>query len=203
MYHGHGAGSDNRDDKLAQFCHLVDEEVRRRIDDPLAPLVLAGVDSLTAVQATVCRHQNLIEDTITGNPEHFTAEQLRDKAWRLVEPHFTRALDRAVRRYRELSARNLTSTDLEEATFAAREGRVEVLFVDSKAHRWGQVDARNRQVQTHGELRAGDDDLLDLAAREVFLHGGSVHALPPAAMPTASPIAAIFRYGMREPTALG
>lgn len=49
-------------------------------------------------------------------------------------------------------------------------------------------------VHVHKEARFNDDDLLDVAATQTLLHGGSVYAVDRAQMPDEGLLAAVFRY---------
>jgi hypothetical protein len=50
------------------------------------------------------------------------------------------------------------------------------------------------EVQLHQDAKPGDQDLLDSAAVQTLLNGGSVYAVQPERMPVEAPLAALFRY---------
>jgi hypothetical protein len=77
---------------------------------------------------------------------------------------------------------------------AAREGRVEALFVARDAAVWGVHDLDSGAVEVHEERMPGDDDLLELAAVEALLHQGTVYSVAAGQMPTSGCAAAIMRY---------
>jgi hypothetical protein len=76
---------------------------------------------------------------------------------------------------------------------AAADGRVDTLFVREGAHVRGSFDAETHSVQL-GDGREDATDLLDRAATDVFLRGGTVYRLAPARMPVPTEAAAILRY---------
>ena len=86
------------------------------------------------------------------------------------------------------------SDDLGKIVPAAHGGRVETLFVAIGVQRWGMFDPQLSMVRLHEEAKPGDEDLLDFAAVQTFLNGGTTYALEPGNMPGYSSIAAIFRY---------
>jgi hypothetical protein len=86
------------------------------------------------------------------------------------------------------------SRELREIIPAAYGGRVDTLFVDVNAQRWGSFDLQTNQVLLHETRQAKDEDLLDFAATQSILNRGIVYAFQPEEMPEDSPIAAIFRY---------
>jgi len=73
-------------------------------------------------------------------------------------------------------------------------GTVETLFVPVGEQVWGIFDPTANAVQIHAQPRAGDEDLLDLAALHTLTNGGTVYAVEPGSVPEDQSIAAIFRY---------
>ena len=59
---------------------------------------------------------------------------------------------------------------------------------------WGIFDPVSNIVHVHKEARFNDDDLLDVAATQTLLHGGTVYAVDRAQMPDEGLLAAVFRY---------
>ena len=77
---------------------------------------------------------------------------------------------------------------------AAYHGRVECLFVAVGRQQWGDYDPGTDQVSIHPEPQPGDFDVLDLAATQTLLQGGTVYAVEPAEVPDTALLAATFRY---------
>jgi hypothetical protein len=77
---------------------------------------------------------------------------------------------------------------------ASRDGRVATLFVAADGQRWGTYDESRRRVELHERPTNGAEDLLDRAALETLLHGGTVFSLAPEEMPGEAEIAAVLRY---------
>ena len=50
------------------------------------------------------------------------------------------------------------------------------------------------KISMHEAAELGDEDLLDLAARQTFLHGGSVYAMEREKMPEKRLPTAIYQY---------
>ncbi len=87
-----------------------------------------------------------------------------------------------------------TSKDLEDIVRGAYHGRVEVLFVALGVQRWGFFDSATDSVRLHDTAEPGDEDLLDFAAIQTLLNGGSVYAVEPENVPDDRRVAAILRY---------
>ncbi len=193
VFHGHGGGSDDLRPRIAEYFRRVDSEVRLRLTDDNAPLVLAGVGSLMPIYRETNTYGNLLQEVVEGNPESLTGAQLRERALPLVEPQFDQSRREDDRRYCELAGTGRTSNDLQEILIAAHDGRVEVFFVAVDRQIWGAFDDQTRTVTVHETAHKGDRDLLDLCAVLTVGNRGSVHVAPEAT-PDTGPLAAVFRY---------
>ena len=69
-----------------------------------------------------------------------------------------------------------------------------MLFVAIGVQRWGSFDPDTDAVHWHDKAEPGDEDLLDFAAIQTFLNGGTVYAVEPENVPDDRHLAAIFRY---------
>lgn len=194
----HGQGSPDRDDikqDLLQFFHQIDAGLHEYLRNKKAPLVLAGVEYLMPIYREANSYQHLVtEANIAGNQEIMPPEELHAEAWKIVEPIFLQEQQGAIEHYNELSATQKTSTDLKEAISAAYYGRVDRLFVALGVQQWGSFDPQTNTVYLHPDAEAGDEDLLDAAAIQTLLNGGTVYAVEPEKIPENAPLAAVFRY---------
>ncbi len=193
-FHGHGIGVDDSKEEIGRFLRLVDDGVTARIGDACAPMVVAAVDYVTAIYRSISRYPNIVEEGIQGNPDGLDGARLQARAWRIVKPVFQASRDRAAARCRKRLGTGLAGQNLEEVVLAALDGRVESLFVAVGSHCWGRIDEAARRVETHGRHLTGDEDLLDAAAIQCYLHEGTVYAVEPSAVPGGGTIAAVYRY---------
>ena len=193
IFHGQDFSDDTKD-KILRWFRLIDRKVNDLLADGRSPLVLAGVDYLFPLYRDVNTYARLLDQGVAGNPEGLKPEELQQRAWRLVGPVFKEARGEAAARYRQLAGTGQTTTDVKEAVLAARHGRVEVLFTAIGLQVWGHFDPAQDQLQVHQSPEPGDEDLLDLAAIETLIKGGTVYAVAPDEVREFSPLAAIFRY---------
>ncbi len=191
----HGQESANRvKDDLRRYFLQVDAGVRELLGEEGPPLLLAGVDYVLPIYAEVSKYANLMGQGITGNPEQLRAEELQERAWPIMEPHFQKAQETAAAKYREMLSKGLASHDIKEIIAAAEQGRVDSLFVAMGVEVWGSVSPETGKIQVHQELQTGDEDLLDLAALHTLFNSGVVFVVPPEKVPDEEPLAAVFRY---------
>lgn len=196
IFHGHGTREDNIKAEIVQYFNLADKALLKYMDRD-APVVLAGVEYLLPRYKYTTEHPKVLEEGLTGNADGISAEELRDAAWEIVEPYFLEDRRRAVARYGDLSGSGRSSSSYHEILPAAHDGRIDTLFVARGVRLWGAYDVQKREVRLEEDQtiqRNHSEDLLDLAAVQTFLNGGTVYAVPQQEVPDGQAMAAIFRY---------
>jgi len=194
VFHGQGAGADAKKTDLLRFFRRIDRELHKVLAGEDAPLVLASVDYYRPLFEEASGYPHLARSVISGNPDELDEDGLRRKAWKIAGPLLARRRAEAIASYKAHKARGRASTALSEVVPAAHHGRVATLFVAVGVQRWGLYDPKTDRVSVAVKADASNLDLLDLAAAETYLTGGTVYALPRKAMPVDAPIAAVFRY---------
>ncbi|TFH64691.1 MAG: hypothetical protein E4G91_05005 [Candidatus Zixiibacteriota bacterium] len=193
-----GTGSVETDTKkfLQKYFRAVDKSVRKALGVEKFPLILATVDYLVPHYRAVNTYPNMLEASVSGNPDNLTVEELHKKSLGVVRPVFSSTLEAARNKYKELT--NVSSKqackELKAILGASFYGRVDILFAAVGARVWGTYDPQANTIAISQKPRLGYVDLLDLAAAYTLINGGTVHALDPRKMPDRSPIAAIYRY---------
>lgn len=191
IFHGHGVGADVEKERLARFCRAVDRGLAEILREERAPLVLAGVEYVTAVFRDVSRYRGLTPAAIVGNPEEVPDGELHTRAWEIVQPRFKAGLHADIERFRDLRGTGRTSDDLADVLAAAQAGRVAVLFAARDREVWGTLT--DGEPQIHERQRPGAEDLVDAAVVAGLRTGARIHVLEDGALPSM-PVAAIFRY---------
>jgi hypothetical protein len=181
-------------DALLRYCQQVDTSLRAFLRNEQAPLVLAGVEYLLPIYQRANTYPYLLQEGITGNPEGLRPEEIQERAWAIVQPHFRQAQEGAAAQYRHLLGTGRAISELPAIVIAAYEGRIDTLFVAVGVQRWGRFDSESRAVEVHQEALTGDEDLLDVAAMYTLLRRGTVHAVTLEELPDQTPAAAILRY---------
>lgn len=199
IFHGHGTGEDDLKAEILKYFQIVDDGFAHlEIDiDREAPFVLAGVEYLLPRYREASKLHHILDEGLTGNADGLSAEELRDKAWEIVEPFFLEDRKKAVERFGDLQGSGRTGTELAEILPAAHDGRVDTLFTARGVRVWGSYDpeARVARFQEDQEQQAnGSEDLLDRAAVETFLRGGTVFAVEQQEVPEGRAVAAIYRW---------
>ncbi len=199
VFHGHGGASDEalQKKRAREFCEAVHRGVMRRLNGRNVPLVLAAADPIIGIYRNINKYPNLVDEVVHGNPDRVGAEALRDRAAEVLRPVFREGLERDAERYHravEVAEGDRASADLETIITAARDGRVDTLWVATDENVWGRVDTEARRIRRHDRRRAGDEDLLNTASVLALRSGAAVHAMPRGQLPEAGPVAATFRF---------
>ena len=195
VFHGHGAGGEVDKALLDRWVRAVDDGVAQFLNGQDAPLVLAGVGYEQAMFRSATRYRHVLGAGIEGNPEQLSAEHLHARAWEIVEPVMAEARKLAAERFQEAAGRGSgAACEVEHVAAEAITSRVEILFVPVGVQIWGAVDPRTGDVTVHDAWEPGDEDLLDRAAVETMLAGGTVYTVAAQDVPGPGPAAALLRY---------
>ncbi len=172
--HGQGTEADYDKASLERYFRAVDDPLVAHLGKQGGPLVLASVGYYLPIYRSVSRYPMVWGQAVEGNPEHRSAQDLHDEAWKLVADHFQQDHVDALARYREAAGTGRTLTGADQVLAAAREGRVDAMLVDARATTSG-------------------DDVLDLAVLETIRRSGRVVPVDEAAeLPDTA--VAILRY---------
>lgn len=196
IFHGHAISqASEHKTNLLRFFQMIDDGLTDLLGDDVAPLVLAGVDYLLPIYRQANTYEHLVEEeAITGNPEMMSAKELHGLAWEIVEPLFAADEANAADAFKQVQGNGQASSDLADIVTAAHFGRVDTLFTVENVQRWGRFYSDTGAVHIHPEQTPGDVDLLNDAAVQTFLNGGTVYVVPPQRVPADSIVAAVYRY---------
>jgi len=193
IFHGH-AVTDDAKINILRYFHKIDDGLRKLFREERAPLLLAAVDYLFPIYKEANSYPHLMEDGIKGNPESMNADELRERAWAVVQPYFQKKQKEAVAQYKQLAGTGRTSKEIKEIVPAAYFGRIDLLFVAAGLQHWGTFNPDTNEVYLRQEPEPGDEDLLDYTAIQTILNGGTVYAVEPGEVPDDALLAALFRY---------
>lgn len=193
-FHGHGEDGEGQRTQIRRFFNVLDDGLAKPLASETAPMVLVGVEYLRPIFKEVTSYNHVLDRGVDGNPEGFRPDEIHAKTWAVVQPHFRERIRDAKDRYNAGVVRGTGSDDLADVLAGAYEGRVGVLFALRRAEVWGIFDPAARRAEVHAERGPGDVDLTDLACRQTLATGGEVFVVEEADMPSATPVAAVYRY---------
>jgi Bacterial archaeo-eukaryotic release factor family 7 len=198
IFHGHGGANMDveKQDEIRQYFRVINRALGDFFEEERTPLVFAGVEYLFPIFKEVCDYNRLVDRPVTGNPDELSAADLQKKAWSVVEPLFAADVSAELDRYGKASSENLSSDDLRTVLQAARERRVDTLFMARGAELWGTIDETPTGLEV-AELpgnSADAEDLVNYAVEKTLLGDGKIYSVDRDRMPGTRGLAAIFRY---------
>ncbi len=192
-------GTDVRQDSIDAdtdaFFRAVDRAVAEHHSRPSGmPLILMALPEHRSRFRGLSSNPALMADGIDRNPESITLEQLREDAWKLVQPRYLERLAGLIDTYRAAHAKGQATDQLPDAARAAVEGRIACLLLEADRQQAGRL------VPETGSVIPGDlenprlDDLFDDLGEQVLRKGGEVIIVPAESMPTTTGLAAAYRF---------
>ncbi len=178
VHHGQGGEKDVEMERdTSKFFRALDRAILEQHSRPSGlPLVLAALAENQARFRAFSHNPFLLADGIDCDPQSLSADELRRRAWRVLEPHYLARLSGLVEMFGAARAKELGTDDLDELTESASAGRVATLLLEAE----------------HED--AGTDERIDDLGEAALRNGGQVIVVPAARMPTRSGAAAIYRY---------
>lgn len=196
-FHGHGTGLSDEDEYLLQYLKEVDQTLWTEVlHNQSVPLVLASVDYEIAYYKQISNYKHISDVSLTGNFEHEDRQSMYIKVKEKLSHYFREYSKEALKNYYNNSAKELTSSIVEEVVPAAYFAGVSDLFVQKNARIWGSFDEKNNVTTIHDEKQADDECLINNSIIKTIMNGGEVHILEKEKMPADSPIAAFLRFSL-------
>lgn len=195
MHHGHGGKESDRDIDAERFFRAVDRGILEHHSRPSAiPLILATLPEHRRLFHQVSHNPFLMEEGIDIHPDALTTDELRRRAWRVIEPRYQERLDVLIEEFGRAKAKELGEEDAGRVAKAVIAGRVATLLIEADRQIAGRVDAESGDIEFMDPADPEVDEVLDDLGELVLKLGGEVVVVPAERMPTKTGIAAIYRY---------
>lgn len=192
---GVGGKREKGDTDRERFFRIVDRVVLEHHSRPAGvPLLLAALPEHHHPFRRITRNGFLLDDSLDVHPDALSPADLRERAWRAIEPHYLIRLDGLVEMFGRARSRELGTGDPSEAAYNAVAGRIATLLIDADRHVPARIDPDTGFIETDDLADPATDDLLDDIGEWVLRNGGQVVIVPRDRMPTETGIAAIYRY---------
>jgi hypothetical protein len=158
------------------------------------PLILAALPENQSLFRRISHNPFLIPEGVSSYSDSMAIDTLRDRAWRVLEPHYLARLAGLVEMFGAAHSRELAADDLTQVAASATAGRVGTLLVEADRLVPGRIDHVSGEIAPADLAHPEVDDVLDDLAQVVMKNGGQVVIVPPERMPVRSGAAAILRY---------
>ena len=134
MHHGHGGKTGRGADIDAErFFRAVDRAVLEHHSRPSGlPLILAALPEHHHLFHQVSHNPFLMAEGLTINPDALPIDELRERAWQVVEPQYQARLAALADEFAVAKSKGLGSDDLAQVAQAAAAGRVATLLIECR-----------------------------------------------------------------------
>jgi hypothetical protein len=194
-HHGHGSKKDEVDIDADRFFRAIDRAVLEHHSRPSGlPLILAALPEHHHLFHQVSHNPFLMAEGLTTNPDVLPIDELRERAWHVVEPQYQTRLATLADEFAVAKSKGLGSDDLAQVAQAAVAGRVATLLIEADRQIAGRLNGTTGRVEGADLSHPQVDDLLDDLGELVEKRGGRVMVIPPERMSTRTGLAATYRY---------
>jgi hypothetical protein len=195
MRHGHGGKEAEVDIDTERFFRAVDHSILEHHSQPAAlPLILATLPEHRQLFHQLSHNPFLMAEGIDIHPDALPIDELRQRAWQVVEPHYLARLAALVEEFGSARSKDLGHEDLAHVAKAVVAGRVATLLIEADREVPGRIDAATGDIEFDDLPYPEVDDVLDDLGALALKMGGRVVIVPTERMPTETGIAAIYRY---------
>ena len=191
VFHGENA-TDNDQEDLFHYLKEVDRVVFKELKTKDDYLLVVADDNLFSLYKDINSYSNLLAENISGNVNDMNKKELKEKSWKIVEPHIDDYLKSVKEDFEELKGSDKISKNLLEILEAAYFSRVDSLMINKEAEKEGVFSSEEKEIKDINERE--NYDLYNFAAVQTILNGGKVYPLSEGKMPDNAEIAAIYRY---------
>lgn len=195
MHHSQGGKKDEADIDAERFFRAVDRAVLEHSSRPSGlPLILAALPEHHHLFHRVSQNPLLMAEGLMVNPDALTVDELRQRAWQVVEPQYQARLAALADEFLAAKSNGLGSDDLAQVAQAAAAGRVSTLLIEADRRIAGRLDSSTGRVEVADLSHPQVDDLLDDLGELVDKMGGRVMVIPTGHMPGQTGLAATYRH---------
>ena len=179
-----------------KFLRVIDRAVLDNFSEPSGlPLVVVGLADNLGEFKKITQNRHVVEDMVSGDPGAFSLDQIREKAWKVIEPRVPGPAGPAEGGLRDRPGPQAGVVGPgRRSPRPAMDGRVGLLLVDADKVVPGRIDRDARTVRTDQLDNPEVDDVLDDLAELVLNTGGEVVIVPTDRMPTDTGVAAVYRF---------
>jgi hypothetical protein len=195
MHHGHGGKESEVDIDAERFFRAIDRGILEHHSKPAGlTLILAALPQYHHLFHQVSHNPLLIEDSIEVHPDSLTIEELRQRAWQILEPHYLARLAKLVEEFGNAKSKGLGDDVLVQVAKAIVAGRVATLMIEAVRKIPGRIDSATGEIELGDLSHPEVDDVLDDLGELALKKGGQIVIVPAERMPTDTGIVAIYRY---------
>lgn len=193
LYRG-GSETANEKDKNdnIRFFRMVDRYINDNYSkDAKVPLILLSLPEHNKLFKSLSHSNNLLEDSIRKNPASMSLDEIRTEAWNILKPDYTSEVAAIKNNYEINKNTELSSSDLNEISIAAFQGRIYSILIKRDFIVNGKVNKENGFANIDKNI---NNDILNDIAILSLKNKSKVLIVPNDELDYDSGVIANFRY---------
>ena len=119
-----------------------------------------------------------MDEGIDIHPDALPADELRQRAWQVVEPHYLERLAALIEEFGTAKAKNLGEEDVAHVAKAVVAGRVATLLIEADRQIPGRIDAETGDIEFEDSADPEVDEVLDDLGELTLKMGGASRSRP-------------------------
>jgi hypothetical protein len=194
MRHTHRTRQEDISIDTERFFRVVDNAITEYHSKASGlPIITAALPEHEAVFQSISHNPYLMTVGVGIHPSSIDSHAFMERVRSVIMPFISERLNRIRNVFSDSAARDRGSDDVKVVGKAALDGRIQLLMVDADRIIPGElVDGKG--IEFYDASAQDIDDVLDDIAEIVLEKGGEVLVVPSSDMPTASGIAAVYRW---------
>lgn len=193
--HGAASKTDLAKSDIEFFFRAVDRAVLQQFSRAnRLPLVLMALPENQGDFRRISHNPYLLEQGIEASPTAIDLDELRRRAWQVVEPQYLERLAALTEMFNAARPHGQADADLVLIGRNVVAGRVATLLIEADRQVPGRIDPETGVIEFDDLADPQIDDLLDDIGELVLSHGGQVVIVPSERMPSSTGLAAIYRF---------
>jgi len=190
------AGAEGEKTLLGHYARQVDDAIRPHLNGLQVPLIVAAAEPLASIYRNTTRSHMLAHETIDGNAETMSANELAAAARPILDRLYVDEVASLGTRVADAIGTGSGSADLSDLARAATYGAISTLMVDIDRSISGFIDEQSGVVTLTDTADATDYGVVDEIARRALLTGARVVAVRGDDMPEGAAAAGIMRFAV-------
>ena len=187
-------GSEGQKVRMLEYVQAIERALHPLLANSTEPLILAAAEPLTGIFRGASDYPHLVEETIAGNPEEKTEEELAAAARHVLDNLYAGKVATLKDAFETRIAAGTALVDMSDIARAATFGAVEALVFDIDARVPGSIDDETGAIAYAADDAPGHYGVTDEILRRSLASKARVYALRAEDVPGGGPVAATVRF---------
>ena len=187
-------GSEGQKVRMLEYVQAIDRALRPLLANSTEPLILAAAEPLNGIFRGATDYPRLVEESIAGNPEEKTEDDLAGAARGVLDTLYAGKIAKLKDDFEARIAAGTALVDLSDIARAATFGAVEALVADIDRRVPGSIDEESGAIAFAGDDDDGEYGVVDEIIRRSLASKARIYAVRAEEVPGGGAVAAAVRF---------